>query len=88
MGCWKDKGTRAIAGGIRLTSGHPIEDCYKFAKEKGYSVFAIQNEKECFTAEDAHETYEKYGKSTDCNNGKGGSWAQNVYLVTRECKTF
>ena len=71
-----------------MDSGNPIEDCYKFAEEKGYLVFAVQHQKQCFTGEDAHETYKKYGRSTNCNNGKGGSWAQNVYLVTRECKKF
>ncbi|XP_063690486.1 uncharacterized protein LOC134823063 [Bolinopsis microptera] len=83
LGCWKDKKTRAIAGGKR-NYDNPIEKCYKFAKEVGYSVFAIQNDKECFTAEDAHETYKKYGRATNCEDGRGGSWALNVYLVTRE----
>ena len=89
LGCWKDGKTRAIAGGKRLDSGEPIGDCYNFAKKKGYLVFAVQNGKECFTAEDAHETFTKYGKSTNCNNGQGGSWALNVYLVSNpECKIF
>ena len=89
MGCWEDERTRAIAGDIRITSNNPIEECYNFAKENEFTVFAVQNDDECFAAVDAHETYNKYGVSTDCNNnGRGGDWAQNVYYVACEGKTF
>ena len=82
LGCWsEDVYNRAIDGGIRLKSNDPIEDCHKFAKEMGFSVFAVQNEMECFTAADAEETYKKHGESNVCYNGRGGSLAQNVYLV-------
>ena len=82
LGCWADGlENRAIDGGIRFKSNDPIKDCHKFAKEKGFSVFAVQNERECFTAADAEETYKKHGESNVCYNGRGGSLAQNVYLV-------
>jgi hypothetical protein len=73
---------RAIAGGIRLRSVL-INDCQNFATDKGYSVFAVQYDKECFTAENAEATYKIHGPSDKCNaNGRGGEWAQNVYKIS------
>ena len=86
LGCWTDGPTRAIAGGIRFRSDNPIEDCHNFAKQQGFSVFAVQYNTECFTAADADETFKQYGESTACVNGRGGTWAQNVYQVTCEGK--
>ena len=84
LGCWKDNANRAIAGGIRFNSNNPIEDCHNYAKEQGFSVFAVQYNTECFTAANAAETFKKYGESSGCRNGRGGGWAQNVYQVTCE----
>ncbi|XP_063684649.1 uncharacterized protein LOC134818870 isoform X2 [Bolinopsis microptera] len=85
LGCWTDLPTRAIAGGIRFNSDTPIEDCYNFAKEQGFSVFAVQANRECFTSADAAETFNQYGLSAACQyDGRGGTWAQNVYQVTCE----
>ena len=50
----------------------------EFAKTNGWTVFAIHNT-ECFTAVDAGDTYQQYGKSDSCRDGKGGFRAQNVY---------
>ena len=73
LGCWSDDlYNRAIDGEVRLKSNDPIEDCHKFAKEKGFSVFAVQYDKECFAAADAGETYKKHGESNVCYNGRGG----------------
>ena len=30
------------------------------------------------------ESYKKYGKATNCQNGRGGSWANNVYQIEGE----
>ena len=81
LGCWTDKPDRAIAGGIRLTSNNPIEDCHKYAIQHGFSVFAVQSNA-CFTAANAAQTYYKYGYSSKCRHGRGGAWAQNVYIVS------
>ena len=84
LGCWMDEPARAIAGGIRLHSDN-LDDCQKYATDHGYSVFAVQYNTECFTAEDAQETYKIYGVSSVCDpNGRGGSWSQNVYEVVCE----
>ena len=63
-------------------SDNPIEGCYNFAIEHGFSVFAVQNDNECFTAADAAETYQQYGRGSLCYNGKGAPYLQNVYHVT------
>ena len=84
IGCWTDKPDRAIAGGIRLFSHNPVEDCHNYAKKHGFTVFAVQYSIECFTARNAADTFKKYGESSECRNGRGGAWAQNVYMVA--CK--
>ena len=82
LGCWADElHERAIAGGIRSESNNPVEECRKYAENQGFSVFAVQDNKECFTAADAEKTYKKHGESNVCYNGRGGFKAQNVYLV-------
>ena len=87
MGCWKDKSSdRAISNGIRFKSSDKKEItdlCQAYALSNGYNYFAVQDEKECFTAIDAGETYTKYGTSEKCGkNGIGAGSAQNVYKVT------
>lgn len=87
LGCWADQRDRAISGGsrkIERSSGDPIEDCYNFAKEHRYPVFAIQYNTECRTATDAADTYKKYGESDRCREGRGGSWANSVYEIIGE----
>ena len=81
LGCWSDRGNRAISGGIRLRSDNPIEDCFNFARQLGYKVFAVEYGKECFTAMDADKTYMKYGKSEKCKDGRGGGWSFNAYKI-------
>ena len=61
-----------------------MEDCRKYAEGKGWSVFAVQYQTECYTAENAGETYQKYGEGSGCANGKGGDWRQDVYEI--QCK--
>jgi len=79
LGCWKDDQNRAIKGGIRFTSQNPVKDCELFANTHNYPVFAVQYGTECFAADNAELTYQMYGPSEDCKDGRGGAWAQNVY---------
>ena len=83
LGCWADKPSRAIVGGIRFTSDYPIKDCQKYAVDRKWTIFAIQYSNECFTAANAGDTYQKYGASLACStNRRGGVWAQNVYSIS------
>ena len=62
------------------TRQQAIQKCAVFAKLKGYKMFGIQDGGMCVTSASAHETYNKYGESQDCkSDGKGGSWANQVY---------
>ena len=94
LGCWEDKGNsvsaRAISGGNRLppTSKYKdpskdlVGDCYRYAKEQGWTVFAAQNQNECYTSADAHETYNRYKRVSRCENDKGGFNAMDVFRIT------
>ena len=83
LGCWADKvHDRAITGGVRFDDmDNPVKKCYNFAKQEGYSVFAVQFNIQCFTSANAADTYRKHGKSKECYNGRGGYDAQDVYQV-------
>ena len=93
LGCWGDVGAdRAIPGVNRIPYSNPddpeadqIGECHNFAKQKGWTVFAVQNLNECYTSADAEKTYQKHGKSTVCENGKGGFNAQDVYKILNLC---
>ena len=50
-------------------------------KRAGYSVFGVQYAGECWSGPLAHVTYKKYGTATNCVNGTGGFWAQDVYRI-------
>ena len=45
-------------------------------------MFAVQNSNQCFTVENAIDTYKTHGVSVDCkDDGTGGPYANNVYQV-------
>ena len=60
--------------------GHAIDLCYKAAKARDYHIFALQNGGWCAGMEGSIR-YQKYGKSSNCKNGRGGLWANDVYQV-------
>lgn len=93
IGCFRDTGRRAIAtleGRSRLLKGHyrhrkfAIEKCALAADKRRYRVFAVQHRGWCASARFAYRTYGKYGKSNRCKNGKGGPWANSVYILRGE----
>ena len=83
LGCWTDKNARAIAGAV--VSYEPretaVQVCKLRAQGMGYTIFAVQASNQCFTAADAGDTYQKYGASKGCSDGRGGSWANDVYEI-------
>ena len=79
IGCYKDKGIRAMPK--QLTSRtNLLEACTQEVITLGYTVFGIQLG-HCFSGPTAQLTYDKYGNSTNCNNGFGGDWANDVYRI-------
>ena len=91
LGCYRDSGNRAIQpleGKDSLLDGsyyhrkYPIVKCAVAAMRNGYSVFALQNGGWCAASATGIKTYDKYGKSGSCRfDGKGGHWANQVYLA-------
>ena len=48
-------------------------------------IFAVQNGGWCAAATNLNG-YRKYGKASNCKNGKGGPWANDVYRITNPIK--
>ena len=89
IGCYKDNSSRVIKK-IDGDCGHvgpslkgrveAIEKCYQCAKDKGFTIFALQNGGECRADEDG--AYDKYGGPTGgCINGTGGGHRNDVYRI-------
>jgi len=57
-----------------------IEGCYDLCKGKKYSLFGLQYppKGECFCSNDKDEAMQ-FGKATNCQNGRGGSWSLDIY---------
>jgi hypothetical protein len=86
LGCFTDKADRAIPKhlwteifSIFTSPAAIIRKCSVLAEKDGYKVFGVQNGNQCFSGSDAEKTYNKYGSSSKCSNGVGGSWANDVY---------
>ncbi|XP_048587809.1 EGF-containing fibulin-like extracellular matrix protein 1 [Nematostella vectensis] len=84
LGCYKDTNDRAIDGQVRGVDS--FLGCFHYASSRDYSVFAMQYRTQCFTGPLAHVTYSKYGPSSACNNGTGGTWANDVYSIVLVAK--
>ena len=90
IGCWKDDPERAIQileGKYDTLDGdykkreNAIEKCFQVAVKRGFKYFAVQNGGQCFASEDAGPRYSMYGKADTCRDGKGASWANDVYII-------
>ena len=98
MGCFKDTGNRAITtieGKDPLLKGryrkrrNAVAKCAIAARRKGFHMFAIQNGGWCVASATAVRTFDKYGKSGACrNDGKGGPYANNVYVIKGKVISF
>ena len=75
------EGTNPILDGHYSSRVNKIEKCYKVSLSLGYKVFAIQDDGQCFGSAEAEQTYNKYGISTGCHGGEGGSMASSVYKI-------
>ena len=90
IGCFRDTGRRAISpleGRSRLLKGsyrrrkYAIRKCALAAQKRGFRVFAVQHGGWCAASRTGHLTYRRYGRSNRCRNGKGGPWANDVYVL-------
>ena len=79
------EGTDSVLDGKYQSRENPIAKCALAAMRAGYGMFAVQDGGQCFASSTAQQTYDKYGKSTACDDdGEGGSWANQVYVI--QCK--
>ena len=87
-GCFRDKPRRAM--GILLGNLRGRRDaimrCFLLASRRGYRAFGVQHGGECWSGPLARRTFSKYGRSNRCRNGKGGAWANNVYIIITRSK--
>ena len=90
MGCWQDKSERSIStleGQDQILDGfYPIRKdaihkCFLAADRRGFQVFALQNEGQCFSSATADKDYNKYGEANNCAGGKGGPMTNDVYWI-------
>ena len=92
VGCFKDTGTdraiQSLEGACSILDGKSwnrvdvINKCYRCSKSKGFSIFALQAGGDCMG--DDSGTYAKHGKSEVCKDGKGGGWANDVYVIKHD----
>ena len=94
LGCWKDTARRAVPQiegsdprirGNYVRRGDAINKCYQVARQRKMIIFAVQNGGWCAAATNLNG-YRKYGKASNCKNGKGGPWANDVYRITNPIK--
>ena len=97
IGCFRDTGRRAISpleGRSRLLKGsyrrrkYAIRKCALAAQKRGFRVFAVQHGGWCAASRTGHLTYRRYGRSNRCRNGKGGPWANDVYVLRGQRKHY
>ena len=59
-----------------------MDQCYQLVKNRGYQAFGVQYSTQCWSGDNAITTYNIYGPENNCNNGMGGSWSNDVYIIT------
>ncbi|XP_057294387.1 uncharacterized protein LOC130622945 isoform X2 [Hydractinia symbiolongicarpus] len=94
LGCWKDANKKRTLRSMEhkhhyLDDPYPkrsnaVKKCAQVAIDHGYSIFGVQNGGQCFSAPDGEKTYNMYGPSNLCRDGKGGKWSTDIYST----KTF
>ena len=94
IGCFEDvpwrraipslEGLDPLLEGNYKSRKDAIEKCASVAKKRGYKVFAVQDGGMCLSSSTAHKTFDIYGTSRRCTrNGRGGVWANHVYVIGR-----
>jgi len=92
IGCWADTAARAmpiLEGTDPLITGpyqnrpDAIHACYQAARTQGMKIFGVQDGGHC-QGDTNFNGYAKYGASNRCSGGKGGPWANDVYVIGDE----
>ena len=91
VGCFRDTSRRAIPlieGSSPMLRGNykrranAIGKCSSEAIRRGYRLVGVQDGGQCFSGPRALRTFAKYGRSNRCRNGKGGTWANDIYRIS------
>lgn len=93
QGCWKDRANSPAVPTLegsdaKLKDNYSnredaIEKCAEVAHTKNKMIFALQSGGKCGAADDFNG-YRKYGASSDCTDGTGGTLANDVYSFIPE----
>ena len=75
------EGTHTILVDNFLRRKNAVDKCAQVTKDRGWKVFAIQDGGWCASSANAHHTYNKYGTAENCVAGKGGMFANDVYII-------
>lgn len=91
LGCFRDddqdravptmEGTHQLLKESFLTRKDAVEKCAEVTRSRGWKVFAVQDGGWCASSPTAHLTYNKYGTAINCVDGKGGMFANDVYII-------
>ncbi|XP_020609112.1 uncharacterized protein LOC110047687 [Orbicella faveolata] len=102
LGCYSDndqdravptmEGTHQLLKESFLTRKDAVAKCAEVTRSRGWKVFAVQDGGWCASSPTAHLTYNKYGTAVNCVDGKGGMFANDVYIInayyTGVCSIF
>ena len=91
LGCYSDndqdravptiEGTHQLLRESFFTRKDAVEKCAEVTRSRGWKVFAVQDGGWCASSPTAHLTYNKYGTAVNCVDGKGGMFANDVYII-------
>ena len=88
LGCWADDGARTMnqyLGDMYDDNQKTnIQKCNEAAYQRGLPVFAVQYGHQCFASSDPN-SFKRIGNAYNCNGGRGGSWAQDVFKTQEPC---
>ena len=98
LGCWKNGRLPSLEGNASQLDGDytqrtdSVYKCYKAARERGWSVFAVADGGQCRSSANAADIYKENGMG-ECEKekgtrpfeaDKGGSGTSNVYFGSGE----
>jgi len=87
LGCWYDH--NHDTGIPRIDSwreeADAIDRCFQYAVAHGFPAFAVQDRGTCRTGPNIMDQYDTMGPATNCANGRGGAWANDVYRIGCKC---
>ena len=91
LGCWKDPDGNVLTtlerkDPVRLAGSwkrdDAIQKCYEAALASRKVIFGVQYGGSCSGASKSDDAYKKYGVATNCADGKGGAWSNDVYKIS------